>query len=162
MDNVLFRLPLYTFCSGFVLKVIQNIYIKILVDTTSHWSRQIETLTFSIDIIASLFFIFLIGFYLQKQYSAKDFFLSCSLLVIYSIFVLLFEKILLPKLEALQEFDAAIYFLQLPTYLFSFLNLIIFYLTQGEIPEFYKIIYLFSPYLFLLFAKKNKTTCKQA
>ena len=158
MDNVLFRLPLYTFCSGFVLKVIQNIYIKILVDTTSHWSRQIETLTFSIDIIASVFFIFLIGFYLQKQYSAKDFFLSCSLLVIYSIFVLLFEKILL----FLGIYTTAIYFLQLPTYLFSFLNLIIFYLTQGEIPEFYKIIYLFSPYLFLLFAKKNKTTCKQA
>lgn len=153
MDDALFRLPLYTFCSGFVLKVIENISIKIFIATASAWTiSQIESILFFVQVIGSLFFILLIGFYLQKQYSMKDFFLSSSLLVVYSIVVLLLEKALL----FLGVYSMAVYFLHLPTYLFSFLNLILFHFIQGEIPAFFNILYLFFPYLFLLFAKKGK------
>lgn len=154
MNKKLFKLPFLTAIGGIILRIINHFIILIMVRRTNEWTLQMGTAQFYIELILSILIFVLIGIILRKTYYRKDFLKSSTLLVIYSIIVLILEQVA----QNLGIYNIGFsLFLYLPIEIFTIITSVLSRLSSADVINLlYVIPSTFAPYLFIVFGKKSK------
>jgi hypothetical protein len=150
MNKEIFRLPLYTLIAGFILGIINLMTIRILISGTNEWTLEMGTTLFYIQLILSIVAFVIIGILLRKKYNRTTFFKSATLLVIYSVIVLLLEQIM----HYLGSYNLMNSYLYLPVSIFTIITSLLARIGNPKHLHWLHVIpSLLAPYLFLLFSK---------
>lgn len=154
VNKKIFKLPILTLVGGIVFRIINQIIISLMMSGTNEWTLEMGTTIFYIDVVLSLIIFIVIGIILRKTYDRETFLKSATLLVIYSIIILVVE-------QGTQYFGpyniGNSLYLYLPVEIFVIITSALARVSTSEsINWMYAIPSLFAPYLFMLFAKNSK------
>ncbi|NLB21327.1 MAG: hypothetical protein GX829_11050 [Clostridium sp.] len=153
MDKSILKLPSLTILSALALRIINNNLIAQMVKDTNEWTIEMGNRLLLIDVILSLVIFFIIGITLRKTQDKSMILKSATLLVFYSIAILILEQV--TQYYGIYNFSIAL-ILYLPTELFTIITSLISNISPSEsINIFFAIPALFAPYLFIPFGKNK-------
>lgn len=154
MNKRLLKLPILTLIGGIILRIINHIIILIMVRGKNEWTLEMGTMQFYIDLILSISIIVIIGLVLRKTYDRKDFLKSATLLVVYSILILVVEQLI--QYLGIYSVGFSLLF-YLPIEMFTIITSLLAKVSNGEVINWlYVLPSIFAPYLLVLFGKESK------
>lgn len=152
MNKKLFKLPILTLIGGIVFYILN--FAIIFFGYGGTWSPRLTKVMTYIPLALSGGILILIGMILRKTYDRKDFFRTATLLVVYSIVILIFQQLSLYLGIYNEAMDFILY---LPLTIFTIITSSLVKQTSSEsINWMYLIASLFLPYIFVLFGKSSK------
>jgi len=152
MDKNLLRLPVLTLIGGIILRISDYVIIPVLSNGSSQWTGGMETASFYIQLIITIILFAVIGIILRRSYDRRTMIKSATLLVIYSIIVVVIEQLAIH----FGAYNIIILWLYLPLEIFTSIAVLLSRIFNLEsINWIYIIPAIFSPYLFVLFVKKT-------
>jgi len=151
MDKELFKLPVLTLLGGIVYRIVNFVIVLLMVRGSDEWTLEMGNIVFVVDLVMSVVIFIVIGIILCKTYDRKTIFKSATLLVIYSIIVLILEQVT----QHLGVYNIRIsMWLYLPVEIFTIITSALARISSAEsINWLYALPALFAPYLFLFFGK---------
>lgn len=152
MHRKLLKLPVFTFIGGFILHIF-NFFIQIFGYGINFNPTMDKMLSYSF-LSMSIIIIIIIGLVLRKTYSRKDFFLSASLLVVYTIILSIIQRITFQFDLYNFTFDFILY---LPIAIFGvFRYFSVIYNDSTILSLLFATFSILEPYVFLIFGKSLK------
>lgn len=151
MNKKLLKLPILTIIGGIILRIIDYITLKIIVEPSGEWSSKF----FYINLVSSIVIIVSIGMILRRTYDKDTFFKSATLLVTYSFIIWGLSEI--GQFFGIYSTITSL-ILYFPTEVFNVITSVLREITSTQsMALIYVFIFIekFAPYLFLLFAKKD-------
>ena len=147
MNIKLLKLPILTSVGGIIFYLLN--FIMAFLGFGGVWtSKQSEILSY-IPLILAIIILIIIGLILRRIYSRKDFIKSSTLLVIYSIIILIVQRLSLYFGIYNSTVDFILY---LPTAIFQIMISLSTKYNNSEIGNLiFLILSLFEPYIFVLF-----------
>lgn len=159
MDKNLLKLPVLTLIGGIILRISDYIVTPLLSNGISEWTVGMETASFYIRLIITIILFAVIGIILRRSYDKSTMIKSATLLVIYSIIVVVIEQMAI----LFGGYNIIILWLYLPLEIFTSIAVLLSRIFNLEsINWIYIIPAIFSPYLFILFVKKTNRGIKNA
>lgn len=152
MNKKLLKLPILTLIGGMVFYILN--FAIVFFGYGGTWSPRLTAVMAYIPLALSMGILILIGMILRKTYDRKDFLQSATLLVLYSIVILIFQQLTLYLGIYNETIDFILY---LPLTIFSIITSSLVKQSDSEsINWMYLIASLFLPYIFVLFDKSSK------
>lgn len=147
MNRKLFKLPILTSIGGIIFYLLN--FILAFLGFGGIWTpRQSEILSY-IPLILSVIILIIIGMILRRTFSRKDFIESATLLVIYSIIILIVQKISLYFDIYNETIDFILY---IPTAIFQTMILLSTKFNNSKVVNsIFLILSLLEPYIIVFF-----------
>jgi len=154
MDKTLFKIPILTLIGGIIYRIANFVIIFLMVKGSNEWTLEMGTTVFYIDLVISIIIFGVIGIILSKTCDRKTIFRSSTLLVIYSIILLILEQVT----QYFGVYNIGInLWLYLPVEIFTIITSALARISTAEsINWTYAIPALFAPYLFSIFGKTKR------
>lgn len=156
MNIKLFKLPILTSIGGIIFYLLN--FIIAFLGFGGIWTPKQSIILSYIPLILAIIILIIIGIILRRTYDRKDFIKSSTLLVIYSIIILIVQRLSLYFGIYNSTVDFILY---LPTTIFQIMISLSTKYNNSEIVNLiFLILSLFEPYIFVLFGfgKSSKGT----
>jgi hypothetical protein len=151
VDKAWLKLPLLTLLAGIILRISDRISVAALMRGTNHFTFEMGTTVSSVRTVISIAAFVAIGLYLRKRYDKRFIAKSATILVVYSIAMLVWEQ----AAQYYGTYIMLIYWMYLPAEMFTGITSVMLRLIDLENTRWiYAIPSLFAPYLFVLFGKR--------
>lgn len=160
MDKNLLKLPVLTLIGGIILRLSDYIVVPALLSNgASQWTGEMQTASFYIQLIITIILYAVIGIILRRSYNRNTMIKSATLLVIYSIIVVVIEQMAI----FIGAYNIIILWLYLPFEIFISIAVLLSRTFNIESLDWIYIIpAIFSTYLFVLFVKKTNSGLEKA
>ncbi len=136
---------------GIILRIADRITVAVLIRGSNNWTLEMGTTASYVRIVISIIAFAAIGMILRKQYNRKLFAKSATILVAYSIVLLVLEQVA----QSFGTYPMIIYWLYLPVEMFTVVtSVLIKHFASDHVNWMYAIPSLFAPYLFVLFGRR--------
>ena len=155
MDKNLLKLPVLTLIGGIILRLSDYIVVPaVLSNGATQWTGEMQTASFYIQLIITFILYAVISIILRRSYDRNTMIKSATLLVIYSIIVVVIEQMAI----LIGAYNIIILWLYLPLEIFTSIAVLLSRTFNLEsLNWIYVIPAIFSPYLFVLFVKKTNS-----
>lgn len=160
MNKKLLRFPVLTLIGGNILRLSDYIVLPtVLSNGATQWTSEMQTASFYILLITTIILFAVIGIILRRSYDKSTMIKSATLIVIYSIIVVVIEQMAILT----GAYNIIILWLYLPFEIFISIAVLLSRTFNLEsLNWIYIIPAIFSPYLFVLFVKKTNVSLENS
>lgn len=152
MSKKLLKLPIFALIGGVVFYIL--IFLINFLGYGGAWTPGVAALLSYIPLALNIGIFIVIGLILRKTYDKKTFFKSATLLVLYSVVILIIQQLTMHFGVFNNTIDLILY---LPVSLFRTVTFLSPKDNNSDIVNWiFVILALFEPYIFVLFGKKEK------
>lgn len=149
MDKQIYKLPLYTLAAGLITRIIFYFVVLTAVRLTTEWSVWMSNGLLAAHLATSAVLFIFIGRRLCRTYTRQTCFRAASLLVVYSVIMLVLEQLMLHT----GDYGQINVLLYLPVEIFTPITSVTLLLFGKSLPGWLCAVpSLFAPYLFLFFS----------
>lgn len=149
MDKQIYKLPLYTLASGLIIRIIFYFVVLTAVSLTTEWSVWMSNGLLAAHLAVSAVLFIFIGRRLCRTYTRQTCFRAASLLVVYSVIMLVLEQLMLHT----GDYGQINHLLYLPVEMFTPITSVMLLLFGKFVPGWFCAVpSLFAPYLFVFFS----------